>query len=184
MTAVPSVYTWTDGEVPDGNTMNTHVRDPQNWLLTLPIFVARNTVSTAVPTSGLLVPLNVVDKNLGFTHAANDSKVYATQPGWYAYTLLGSVDSTTTGADNNRGIWLYKNGAEAASPGGGYSGAMDVATREDGIGGRTGLVYLNGTTDYVEMFLYQSTASSTDVVTFVTSGMFPTFSLLWQGRDA
>lgn len=188
MTAVPSVYTWTDDEVPDDVGMNARVRDPQNWLLGLPTYRGVNNVSTTIPAGAwTAIPMNYDEVINGFTHALNATKVYALQPGWYRYLINACFLPTAYGNTDNRGIALFKNGGggQLGEPGGGYTSHLTTATMDNTVGSRSGFVYLNGTTDYVEMYLYQSTPSSTAITTGVTYVEWqPKLALFWQGRDA
>lgn len=70
------------------------------------------------------------------------------------YQINGSTSPSTTWTSSNNAFAIFKNGSEyirGASSGisSGYTYALV-----------SGIVYMNGTTDYVEIYFYQSTGSS------------------------
>lgn len=179
---LPVPYTWADDVVITESLMNANVRDPLSWLMGPPTFVGWNTVSTTLLTVTYTpIPMNTEDKKVGFTHAANATQVYATEPGWYRW--MATVHFTSTlGNTGGRAVYVRKNGSTTYEPGGAYHGHSDSASNPMAVGGITGFVYLNGTTDYVELVAYQSTTGST--ATEVTNPALPGLTLIWQGRDA
>ena len=77
--------------------------------------------------------------------------------GYYQLNAHFSTNSYS-GNSNNNLILIYKNGSSIARGSGGY---MQVGAWFYGTA--SALVYANGTTDYFEIFIYQSSGTTTSV---------------------
>lgn len=78
-----------------------------------------------------------------------------TVPGYYQINMLAQVNTPSYPA----GVRLYKNGSGLTYNVGGYqSGALN------GTVSHADLVYMNGTTDYLEMYAIQISGGSTDLL--------------------
>lgn len=178
--SLPTTKTWVDDEVVTAADMNTYVRDFFTWIISgRPSFRATNTNAYTYNAAGWhALPLNTETRKQGATHSANDTKVYPTEPGWYRVQFMASFTGNAAGT---RGAAARKNGTTYlqghTNPVAPYSTATDVSV--------TGVswVYLNGTTDYVEV-CGNNGSGSTTITTSVASGMNSYLSLTWIARDA
>jgi hypothetical protein len=88
---------------------------------------------------------------------------YAFQPnvaGYYQVNMA-AVMSQTASSSTNSLIALYKNGVLYRSGGNAYSGGQAANSSWNTI------IFLNGTTDYIEMYVYTSAAAVTLVAAYV-----------------
>ena len=75
------------------------------------------------------------------------------------YQISANVRMTSMASGNNIGLQIYKNGSANSEIGNANEGAAGDASR-----GGSSLIYFNGSTDYVEIYLYQSNASAKSTV--------------------
>lgn len=75
------------------------------------------------------------------------------------YQISANVRMTSMASGNNIGLQIYKNGSANSEIGNVNEGAAGDASR-----GGSSLIYFNGSTDYVEIYLYQSNASAKSTV--------------------
>lgn len=118
------------------------------------------TISTAT-FSKVTFDTKTIDTNINFS----SSRFTPTVAGYYQINYgVGMVMTTGT-----LGTFMYKNGSPIAN--GNY------ITGVSNIGGaifatNSALIYLNGSTDFVEVYAYQTTGLSTTVLTGVNSTQF------------
>ena len=91
----------------------------------------------------------IFDTNNAFDNVTN----YRFQPnvaGYYWFSGCSGINTAGTVV-----VDLYKNGTifQRSPPGGNYAGALYLS-------GVTGITFLNGTTDYVELYITQQTGTS------------------------
>jgi len=117
-----------------------------------PAFSAYATIATAVATATLTkvtLGFEVFDTNSNFA----SSRFTPTVAGYYQ--INGSVKFS--GSTTNPACYVTKNGTQAVSsnylPGSFTSPVVTVG----------GLIYLNGSTDYIELAAYHTTGASVDV---------------------
>lgn len=117
-----------------------------------PAFYARESTGTSLAASGatkMLYATEMFDTNNNFA----SSRFTPTVAGYYLIT--GTAQYSTPGAGSNW-VSVYKNGSEDIR---GVRTAM-AATGNLGMI-VTGLVYLNGTTDYVEIYVFTNGGAAT-----------------------
>jgi hypothetical protein len=122
----------------------------------MPAFSARKdgtqAISSATVTK-ITYDIEVFDTNNNF---ASD-RFTPTVAGYYQVNLTGSIE--TTSADRYLQLFIYKNGTTIITVQPFYGSSAGA----NGMGGAiSGLVYLNGTTDYIES--YAVTNSTTTVL--------------------
>lgn len=115
-----------------------------------PAFSAYRATSNQAVTTGTLtkVQLNAEEYDLGGCFDSSTNYRFTPNvPGYYQLNWCVRCDSATTSITDAAAV-LYKNGASIKSPE--YVGA---AASSIGVTG-SALVYMNGTTDYVEIYTY------------------------------
>jgi len=118
-----------------------------------PAFSATPSTTQAV-TSGVYTKVNLGTENFDTNNNFASSRFTPTVAGYYSFS--GSIYSVA--ASGATYIWavIYKNGAIAVS------GNLNVPVSGiDGVGTVNGLIYLNGSTDYAEMYCYLAGVSPT-----------------------
>lgn len=111
-----------------------------------PAFSATPSTTQAV-TTATYTKVNLGTENFDTNSNFASSRFTPTIAGYYQ--LNGSVYPVSTNSANYIWAFIYKNGATYAS--GSSAGA---ASTQDGISVVSTLVYLNGSTDYVELYCY------------------------------
>jgi hypothetical protein len=147
---IPVPKVWTNGDDLYAGTLNKEWRDSFSWLLrdTSPQYEGYND-GTPTVTNGVAIP--ITDDTLlgyGVTHAANDTKVYVWEDGWY-YVLVNLtmiVGGTNVTAFSSV---LKVNGLVASQ---GMTSIVNVGGGEVGGVQHLSSVYLNAG-DYCEMAL-------------------------------
>lgn len=122
-------------------------------LVNAPAFAAYADVTTSLPTGAAT---KVLFQQENFDTAGNfaSSRFTPTVAGYYQLNARVQCNGSTT----NALAMIYKNGSVFAA------GAADPGTFSSPIITVSGLVYLNGTTDYAEIFVSHSTGSSVGTV--------------------
>jgi hypothetical protein len=125
-------------------------------------FVRKNGVAFAAYASALQsIPTNTNEKitlnqeefdSAGAFDAATNSRFQPTTAGYYM--LTGHVQYSSAVA-NIMTCFLHKNGVE-------HRRGTQISTGGSAGSAVTGLVYLNGTTDYIELFTYQNSGGAID----------------------
>lgn len=146
MATVPVVPDFVAGEKVTSAKMR-QIRDVLNWTMTSsPLFDAVQTVSQTL-TDSTWAPITfsaeVIDRDSGHSTTANTSRYTAKTPGWY---LVSGIAAAAITAGNIFAV-IAKNGARQPgatnAPGSSPVGAAACVAEA--------YVYLNGTTDYVEL---------------------------------
>jgi hypothetical protein len=111
-----------------------------------PAFSATPTTTQSV-TSATYTKVNFGTENFDTNNNFASSRFTPTVAGYYF--ISGSIYSVSTAAATYIWAIIYKNGGTA------FSGNLNTpVTTVDGIGTVNGLIYMNGSTDYVEMYCY------------------------------
>ena len=148
---------------PNGNTDRTLVLpDETGTVLTSatpgvfgngPAFSATPATTQSI-TSGTYTKVNlgteVFDTNSNF----ESSRFTPTVAGYYQ--LNGSVYPVSTGSASYVWCLIYKNGSQYS-----WGSSAGAASNQDGVSVSATLVYLNGSTDYVELFAFAVGTSPT-----------------------
>lgn len=117
-----------------------------------PAFSAYSSATTSFPVSTLTkIGFQTKDFDTNTCFDTPTSRFTPNQPGYYLVTAMFGVTSSSAAAYMQ--VVIYKNGtAVQTSP---VSGGLGIY-----VNSVTALVYCNGTTDYIEAFGSQSTAST------------------------
>jgi hypothetical protein len=132
------------------------------FLLNRPLFIANATATQTVTTGGSGVPVlfdtEVTDTYNGHSTTSNTSRYVGQAPGWYR--VSGSIpwSANTSGS---RKVWVAVNGVQVAGSVGqiGPAPASELVV----VVVPSTMVQLNGTTDYVEIWVQQDSGSSLTV---------------------
>ena len=126
-----------------------------------PAFSAFQLTAQSIPT-GAFTKLTVNTEEFD-TASAYDNSTYRFQPAVAGYYQINGSTGLVSLTATTIALSIYKNGSE-------YKRGARVATAAAGIDlSVTSLVYLNGTTDYVELFLFQNSAGA--VNTDISGGL-------------
>lgn len=114
----------------------------------------------------------------GWDDSVNPSQFVPTVPGWYEFTGLIGYTSDT---GNRRGAMFAVNGSLTGitgahvtiAPSGGFQSVIS------GIPAATATVFMNGSTDYVQLLGHQSTGDPLNTST--TTRFMPTMSVKYVG---
>lgn len=121
-----------------------------------PMFLAQRSASLTIAGATFveaILDAVVIDTDGAYNPATG--RFSPARAGYYLIMLTGDV-ATSAGTLNNWQVNLYKNGVMYQP--------MAVATPDSAViagGSGTAIVYLNGTTDYVSMFVYVDGTSGT-----------------------
>lgn len=140
------------------------------FLANKPVFQAGQASNQSVPTGftgvNVIFSAPVIDTYGGWT-AGSPTKYTPTVPGWYTVICQASW---TTSAAGSRLMQPIKNGAIGGAMGGMATAPCPTASYNT-ILQTVGMAQFNGTTDYVELKMYQDSGgglSSIAVSTFMT----------------
>jgi hypothetical protein len=136
----------------------------------MPAFSATPSTTQTV-TSATYTKINLGTENFDTNNNFASSRFTPTVAGYYQ--LNASVYLTVSGG-NPTYIWsiIYKNGVAALY--GNLNTPIGTGLGTDGIGISCGLLYMNGSTDYVESYVYASASAGT--ITVGGAGTFTLFS--------
>ena len=160
MAAVPSSRTWVAGEIVTAAYMNNTIRDVENYLLAPPLFLGRQTVAQTLTTgtfTAVTFDAEDVDSAGGHSTSVNTSRYTAQYTGWYWPGGGVGFAANTTGRRNSE--WRT-NGATVISGSGFYASANAGAGNVVKIGTISLPIFLNATTDYLEMLALQDSGGN------------------------
>jgi hypothetical protein len=174
MSIVPVPYTWIDGEEPDFRAMETRLSSMMDWLYNPPIVRLKRTTDQAVATSThTAISWNLVEyETENMWTATLPTRVTPSTPGWYVGHAGFSFATSTTGyremnvrvnGDNNTNVIRHKS---------------DATTGTFTVKGLPFLASFNGTTDYIEVTIWQNTGASLST-TSIAYETYPELTLRW-----
>lgn len=161
---VPNTRLFTAGETLTGSVLNQTVTSLGNFLLGKPIFQAYASGTQSAWSSGssaaVLFDTEIIDRDNShvLTPAADTGKYTAKTPGWYRVTGQAFFAGSTTG--NTRATWLRKNGSTAITGSASRLQSTSLPAGAVAVQCFPSLVYLNGTTDYVELMAYHDNGTT------------------------
>lgn len=163
--AVPIPYQWQVGDTGNAALLNAQLYNGLTYLLNPPAASYQQTSGQSL-TSGSVTPITwptpVLDLYGGYS--AGTPTRYTGQVAGY-YLISGSV-SVAPNATGNRIAEIHKNGSgsavvQGAVPAAGAANSTTVPV--------TGFVFLNGSTDYIELDGFQSSGGPLSTTASVTS---------------
>lgn len=173
MATVPTLYTAATGNFLTSALWNAQVRDPNTFLLGVPVFRGFQNVVQSVASSTVYAPVlldsETFDPDGGHSTTTNTSRFTVQTAGYYFVSVHCSYATNATGA---RAVAVAVNGTavvqsqQAAPPANSWSGGIAE------------FVYLN-VGDYVEMTSWQNSGGNLSTA----NGAFaPSMSLFWVAR--
>jgi hypothetical protein len=174
--AIPNPYTWVNGEEPDFWSMESRVAKTIDFAMNPPFLRLKKTSTQSIPnTTHTAIIWDTVElESDNMWDAAQPTRIKPSTPGWYVGTTGFSFTANTTGyremdvKKNNSGtdrVLRIKIGAFA-------SGYTSVAR------GNVFLEQFNGTTDYIEVTIWQNTGANL-VILFDSAEYQPDLVLRW-----
>lgn len=154
--AVPIPYQWQVGDIGSASLLNAQLYNGLTFLLNPPVFFGYQNTVQSLGTSDTAVSIDqtVFDTYSGHSNTTNNSRYVGPVPGYYLVSGCVAFSANTTGA---RQAKVKKNGANI------QGGSAQVGASGSGLTTVTSpvvYVYLNGTTDYVEIYAWQSSGSA------------------------
>lgn len=176
---VPNTRLFAAGDILTGAMLNQTVTSVSNFILGKPIASLYNTTPTSIATGGALVlwTTETVDRDNGHSTTTNTDRYTAATPGWYRVNATIYFAASTAGSIRQANI--YKNGAVVTGGTGGvrYTAAA-VPNGAIIVNSPTVLVYLNGTTDYVQVYANQDSGAGLNIHN-ATAGATSSFVIEW-----
>lgn len=153
--ALPNPRTWSVGDLTTAAEMNTEVRDSVGFIQGAPICVLNQLTAQSIPDStftGISFDTagKVVDNYNGHS-ATNLSRYIAPIAGWYL--AIGRASASGT-ADKKRIVTIAVNGTPQRA------NEQDSPDPDLHVPYCAALVYCNGTTDYIEVQLFQGNGAA------------------------
>ena len=177
---IPNTRLFAAGDVLTGAMMNQTVTSLGNFMLGKPIAFLTRTTTQSIATGGALAlwTSEVVDRDNGHSNTTNTDRYTAATPGWYRVTSTIYFAASTAGSI--RQVLIYKNGAVVTGGTGGvrYTAAA-VPNGAILTSSPTVFVYLNGTTDYVQVYANQDTGAALNIHN-ATAGATSSFVIEWM----
>lgn len=171
--SVPTPATRAAGTRLTGAIWQSDVTDTATFMLNPPIFLgiqsSVQSVGTGVWTS-LTLDTTTVDTYAGHSNVTNSSRYTPTVPGWYIACGTSAFAANPTGS---RGCRLAVNGTVLLGSG----QLVGAGTLSASVASATRLVYLNGTTDYIEAQAGQNSGGALSTVNAAESAC--TLTLWW-----
>lgn len=176
MATVPVMRTWVAGELVTAAFMNSNIRDLGNFTLARPMAVLRQAAAQSIPNitwTGVLLDTEDLDRDAGHSTSSNTSRYVGKTPGWYLapYTMCYAANAT-----GSRWARIRTNGTDAVATTPGRDSRPSAGAVDTSMSG-VGFVYLNGTTDYVELVVFQSSGGALNA--YVASDASPRLAMLW-----
>lgn len=180
MGAIPTPRTWVNGEIQPYTVINAEVYQTVQWLLQPPMCKVRQTTTQSIPNTtytGIIFQTEDADPYNWHNANTNPTRLTPTFPGWYRGWF--SAGFATTVGGNFRIGQARQNGIQAGERNrtDGKPPISPASTKS--YRGVPFFLPFNGTTDYVELMLYQDTgaAMSTPVTNQAQCELF----LRWWG---
>ena len=163
MSNPPSIYTWVNDENLLASNMRSRVEDVLNFLMNPPMVRLRKTTNQNFTNATFaMVSWDFVEVEVtNMWDSSQPTRIKPSVPGWYIGSCGWSCNGNTTGL---REMNVYKNGATNTATdvnmirnmGQGYANASWTNVSR----GNIFLEQFNGTTDYVEMQLFQNSGGT------------------------
>lgn len=165
MATIPVPHTWIAGDDATSTVMQT-LTDTGLWNLgsatsggsKKPLAVLRQTVAQSIATgafAALTFDTEDADYDNGHSTVTNPTRYTGASPGWH---LVKGVYGTASSASGRRLVGIRKNGTGAGNPTDARADAAAAASVQ--VFMCIGLVFLNGTTDYVETVCLQDSGGA------------------------
>lgn len=178
----PSVYTWQNEEDLYASSMRSRVEDVLDFLMNPPMIRLRKTTAQSIANNAFVaVQWDFVEiENTNMWDATQPTRIKPSVPGWYVASCGWSFLGNATG---HREMNIWKNGSTdhgnsanmIRNLGEGYPNASWTTVSR----GNVFIEPFNGTTDYVEMYVYQLSGGSLGLQVGSQDAQ-PDFTLKWM----
>jgi hypothetical protein len=155
--SVPVLHTFVVGEVATASNIDNNTVTLGNFLLNPPHAILRQTAAQNIPLTtftALTFDAEDVDSDNGHSTSSNTSRYTGQTPGWFQCSGIYRAAANASGRRRTR--WAVATAAVSASD---LEIDVNGSTIEQAIAAITREVFLNGTTDYVELQVSQSAAN-------------------------
>jgi|ERR1043166_3037470 hypothetical protein len=176
MTAVPTVHSWTNNEQPNFRDMKNYVEDPWDFIMNPPMVRLRKTTAqtlTNTVTASIIWDFIEVE-NYNFWDSTVPTRLTPSVPGWYVGQVGFGFVANATGL---REMNVVKNGSGTER----VLRVNHIAYPTPLITVNRGNVFLesfNGTTDYIEVQVFQNSGGNLALLSDVTEHQ-PDITLRW-----
>lgn len=180
MATPPDVYTWVNGEDLLASDMQTRVEEVLRFAYNPPMVRLRRTAAGTIPNNAS-TPVQWDTVEIEVTNmwdASDPSKITPSVPGWYVGSCGWSFQGNTTGA---RMMTVHKNGNTGDAVIRAMNTAYANAAWNQVARGNVFLEYFNGTTDYIQMYLFQNSGSTLSLQVSA-QGDQPDMTLRWIAK--
>lgn len=177
---VPTTRLFQAGEQLTGAQLNQTVTSLGNFLLGKPIAQLVQAVAQNIATGtdvACTFTTEEIDRDNGHSNSTNTSRYTAATPGWYR--LSGNATFSASSAGTFRQTQFRKNGTTLLNGAHRFRPGSLSAASNISIPAPVTMVYLNGTTDYVELILSQDSGVTLTTVTG-TNGYVCMMSVEWM----
>lgn len=171
---IPTFRTWVAGEFVTAAFMNANVRDGGNFFLAVPIAELRQTVAQTLTTgvsAAILFDVEELDTDNGHSTSTNTSRYTSPTPGTLQFSGASSTVSNATGV---RVVGWQANGTIMT---GSQTKVGAVNGDLTAIPARVKHISVNGTTDYIELWVQQTSGGNLN--TSVAASDQSTMSVRW-----
>lgn len=175
MGTVPSYRTWVVGEIVTAAFMNTNIRDSGLFLIGTPFAEVFQAVAQSVANATFTAATfdsTLVDSDGGHSNATNNTRYTGKTPGWFYFSGGASFAGGATGS---RATQWAKNGATVTASS--IFSFAGTAVTTLSVPARGKMIQLNGTTDFVELQLFQSNGAALLTSVAATDGC--TMNVRW-----
>ncbi len=168
--------TWVAGELVTAAYMNTNIRDAGNFWLARPLCIMRQSVAQAITTGSwqaITFDTEDVDRDAAHSPSTNPGRFTAKTPGYYSMSYAVAIEANNVGW---RGARIQLNATESSTTVLARS-SMNAANPYDSALSGAGIIYMNGTTDYAQVIVYQDSTANRN--TYIATQAVPRFQALW-----
>lgn len=172
---VPSPATEAPGNFNTSALFNAQVRDLNAFSLGPPVFYGLQTLSQSFAnnaTVAVALDTEIVDSDGGHSVTTNTSRYTAQVPGLYLVLGIGTFVANTAGV---RSVRVALNGTTVRG-----SQITQPPASTQWAGATWALVTLNGTTDYVELTVSQTSGST--LTSYFGTDLCPAMAVYWLSR--
>jgi hypothetical protein len=144
------------GDIVTGSMLNV-IRDELTFLANVPLFYGYQATAQSVANAtftGVTLDTNSIDTYGGHSTTVNNTRYTPPQPGYYQ---CAGVITYAPNATGGRIAQLFQNGV--AVPGTQIVSSAASGLNQ-GVASPARSIYFNGTTDYVELYAYQSSGGA------------------------
>lgn len=175
---VPDPRTYADSDSIDYRDMDENIFQAIRFKLQPPMVWAKRQANLAVPTgTNVTIPWDVIFID---THRMIDTTVDATKiipnvPGRYKF-IFGTYFANTGAITGRKVMWLKKNGGFTRR----HERRFSNTNPDCRLGARAVTQFMNGTTDYVQMAVFQEQGTSQNITQVSNTELAAYMYMRWE----